>query len=198
MTAAEEAPSLTISPSASPSTTALDADIHSIRETTLRAAWTGSLVDISRSRWIPWTGPSLWILCVGIFGMRAWRSALNPEEARFKRARSSALRRLDAARRHSEDLTRAASLLGEALSGFLADKLRLSPHRLTLKQAETALKAKRPPLRQAPLEELQHLWKEIDALRYAPIGGGKAGAELLALSRRVGNLLRVLDKEIPE
>lgn len=178
-----------------PSPTALDADIHYLLALPLRRTATAALAGAADAAWLRWLPPLLWALCLVLHAARLWRARLDPVEGRFQKARAKAGRRLAAARREP-DPGRAAALLGEALTGFLADKLRLSPHGLTLRQVLSELRDRRG-LRDAPADELKALWDEVDAMRYAPSGaaGAKSGS-VPSLASRLDNLMRVLDKEI--
>ncbi|MBI2386678.1 MAG: hypothetical protein HYV14_11775, partial [Elusimicrobia bacterium] len=87
---------------------------------------------------------------------------------------------------------RAVALLGEALTGYLADKLGRPAAGLTLKAVSAALQGRKAA--PAGLARLRSVWEELDLLRYAPGGAGQA--EVKRLADEIRALALAFDKEL--
>ena len=97
------------------------------------------------------------------------REASDPKGRRFRGAMKAAQKRLArAAALKSEDPKRAASLLSEALTHYLGDKLDAPASGLTLRRVLELLAAKAPGLGSPEHDEVRDMWEELDLLRFAP------------------------------
>ncbi len=142
-------------------------------------------------RWIHATPLLVFILSLAA-ARRRERLDLDPAGRRFRGAMVSALREIRQAERcASENPSRAAAHLFEALAGFLADKLDRSASGLTLREAQEALSRMAGAERS---QTLKSLWEEIEQLRFAQTA--LAGSEVLALIPRLEGLLEALDTEM--
>ena len=122
----------------------------------------------------------------------------DPKAARLRRALKSAQGRLKAAQKLGpQDHQRAAGLLSEALTHFLADKFDQPASGLTLRQAQELLR------RQTSLDpglavQVRELWEELDLRRFAPASPAKGGkhSEEARLASELAALFKRLDREL--
>ncbi|MBI4423644.1 MAG: BatD family protein [Elusimicrobia bacterium] len=198
----EVAPAAAGSPGASyvaPSTPGADLtqvqhDIRYIKESASAArSASGTLTFLAGRTFLHLIPLALFLSSLAVGGYRE-RLLLDPQGARFRRAAGRAQGLLKEAGRYAaSDAGRAAAKVGEALSGFIADKLGRSASGLTLRDAQDAIRARFPGVAPDRLDRLRELWQEVDQLRFA---GGTAGADAAALASGVGQLLRELDREM--
>ncbi len=130
----------------------------------------------------PWHAlPVLFFLtALGVDWRRRTASA-NPRARRASEARGVAAQRLKQAEAQPEaERARATALLGEALTGFFADKFDQPAAGLTLKAVTHRLQNLKTPPTAAELARLKSVWDELDLLRYAPSGAGQAEVKRLA------------------
>ncbi|MCR4295930.1 MAG: hypothetical protein NUW21_10370, partial [Elusimicrobia bacterium] len=144
----------------------------------------------------PWHAlPGAWLLAASLLAWRRRALAANPRARRASEARAAAERRLKQAEAQTaEGRARAVALLGEALTGYFADKLDQPAASLTLKSVTHRLQNRKTPPAAAELARLKSVWDELDLLRYAPGGAGKAEVERLAGELRA--LTAAFDKEL--
>ena len=127
----------------------------------------------------------------------AWRRRAADSDPRGRRFRD-ALARADARLKEAAALpaaegARSAALIGEALTGFVADKLDAPAAGLSLKSALDGLKALRHPPSDATLGKLRAAWEEADLRRFAP---GAAGDDAGRFARTTFELLETMDAEV--
>ncbi len=137
--------------------------------------------------------PFLFVLAALLIDWRRRALASNPRARRTRKARATAERRL----RESEaqtDIERAVALLGEALTGYFADKFDQPVASLTLKAVIQRLENQPSPPDLAKIDRLKSAWNELDLLRYAPGGAGQA--EIKRLSTELQEITRAFDKEL--
>lgn len=122
------------------------------------------------------------------------RLASDPKGARFRAAGKAAMSRIRAAGR-AADAQKAAGLLTEALTGYLADKLGLPVAGLTMRRVEELLHLRQPQVTAQSLERIRSLWEELDSRRFAPSAAGFAG-DGEAARKELVSLLKNLEKEL--
>ena len=136
--------------------------------------------------------PLLFLSGAGAYRGRIALRDRNPRRRRFLNAWPEARKRLDRAGKE-EDPERAANRIFEAVQGYLADKMLVSPAGLTLKSAEDFFAGRGAP---APLlRELRGLWNELELAHYAP-------AQFRAVDRdrlreNAARILKELDRSLP-
>jgi len=142
----------------------------------------------------PWHAlPGAFLLVALAIDLRRRALAANPRARRASEARAASERRLrEAEAQPAAERARAVALLGEALTGYFADKLDQPAAGLTLKALTAALQGRKTA--HAELARLRSVWEELDLLRYAPGGAGKAEVERLANEIRA--LALAFDKEL--
>ena len=127
----------------------------------------------------------------------AWRRRACEADPRGRRRRAALARgeaRLKAAAAlPSTDSARAAALAGEALAGFVADKLCVPAGGLTLKTALEGLKSLPKPPSADALQRLSTVWQEGDLRRFAP---GAAAPHFGRFAAETAGLLKALDQEL--
>lgn len=135
------------------------------------------------------------LLFAGVLSFLQFRehSLADPKAARFRRALKSAQARIRAAQRPQEG-ARAAQLLAEALTHFLADKLDLPASGLTLRGAQDILR-RRTSLDPGLADRVKELWEELDLRRFAPSTPGAGRSEEASLSKELSALLKELEKQ---
>jgi len=176
---------------------AVEADIRYILEGTLKSPWMAALAAVGRARTLHVLPFLVWATGLATFLVRRSRERLHPDEARYRKALSAAQQRLRQARKVQADPARAVPLLQQALTHFLADKLALPAHGLTLRMVLSALQETAPALEAQRLQEIRDLWEELEALRYAPAEpAGGPEPVVGSLHGRLAELLSSLDGEI--
>jgi len=143
-----------------------------------------------------WHGlPFAFILVAVIVNWRRRALAANPRARRIRYARDAAERRLKQAEAQPDaERARAVALLGEALTGYFADKFDQPAAGLTLKAVTHRLQNQKSPPSPSDIARLKSAWDELDLLRYAPGGAGRAETKRLADELR--DLTVVFDKEL--
>lgn len=101
-----------------------------------------------------------------VAGWRA-REDSDPAGARARRAAKAADEKLSKSR-GAKGLHDSSALVGEALVGYLADKLSMPPSGLTARQAAEGLRRRWPRLPEGHAEQVKRLWAEMERIRYAP------------------------------
>ncbi|MBI4060374.1 MAG: protein BatD [Elusimicrobia bacterium] len=144
----------------------------------------------------PWHAlPAAFLLAALLIDLRRRSHAADPRGRRARAARAAAERRLQLAEAQpAEERARAVALLGEALTGYFADKLHQPAAGLTLKAALLRLQDRKTPPPAAELARLRSIWDELDLLRYAPGGAGQA--EVKRLAGEIRALTLAFDKEL--
>lgn len=144
----------------------------------------------------PWHAvPGAWLLGALLLAWRRRALAADPRARRAAEARAAAERRLKQAEAQpAEARARAVALLGEALTGYFADKFDQPAASLTLKSVTHRLQNRKTPPSAAELARLKSVWDELDLLRYAPGGAGKA--EVKRLADELRDLAAAFDKEL--
>ncbi|MCM2305502.1 MAG: BatD family protein, partial [Elusimicrobia bacterium] len=142
----------------------------------------------------PWHAlPGAFLLAALALDLRRRLLAANPEARRAGEARAAAERRLrEAEAQPAAARARAVALLGEALTGYFADKFGQPAASLTLKAVTHRLQNRRTPPAPAELARLKSVWDELDLLRYAPGGAGQA--EVKRLADEIRELALAFDK----
>jgi hypothetical protein len=149
-----------------------------------------SFADLGRWHAVPF----LILLAAGLADWRRRAAGADPRGRRFRDALRRAEERLKSAAALPEaEAARAAALTGEALAGFVADKLDCPAAGLTQKSAVEGLKALKRAPSAAALERLRAAWEEADLRRFAPGAAGSGGARSFA--EEVAALLKALDQE---
>ncbi len=143
----------------------------------------------------PWHAlPGAFLLFALALDLRRRALAADPRARRASEARAASERRLrEAEAQPAAERARAVALLGEALTGYFADKLHQPAAGLTLKSVTAALQARRTPPA-AEVARLRSVWDELDLLRYAPGGAGQA--EVKRLADEIRALALAFDKEL--
>ena len=120
----------------------------------------------------------------------------DPVALRYRKAYASAKRPVrNAEKLLAENKTaQGAAALSEALNTYLCGKMACPIGGLRLKEIGEQLKASSPKLRAETLEQLEHLWQELEQLRFAP---SRTDAESVkTLPHRLLALLDNLEKEL--
>lgn len=126
---------------------------------------------------------------------RRRRREADPRGARFRGARARADERLArAAALADAEPARAAALVGEALVGYVADKLDASAAGLTLRAALDGLRALPGAPSADSAARLKAAWEEVELSRYAPSSANAEDARRAA--RATSALLETLDQEL--
>jgi hypothetical protein len=187
--AAAAAPS---APSA-PGLTAIADDVRYLKTVPERAPLSAVLAGFADLG--PWhAAPLAAFLGAALLAWRRRALAADPRGRRFREALARAEARLKAASAlPAADAARAAALAGEALAGFVADKLDAPAAGLTLKTALDGLKALPKPPSEAAVERLRAAWDEADLRRFAP---GAAGGDARRFAEETAALLKTLDSEL--
>ncbi len=180
--------------SARPGVTEVAADIRYLKTPSGRS----SLGDALGNFGVP--GP--WHALPGVFFLTAllldWRRrslAANPHERRNRYARDTVERLLKQAEaQQPAERTQAVALLGEALTGYFADKFNQPVAGLTLKAVTHRLQNRKSAPTVDEVARLKSVWDELDLLRYAPGGAGQA--EVKRLSDEIRDLTLAFDKEL--
>ncbi|MBI3551420.1 MAG: protein BatD [Elusimicrobia bacterium] len=128
--------------------------------------------------------------CLGLAQYRKAGSS-DPAGARLRGAAKAAMGRIEESLKSGKP-GKAAALMSDALTGYLADKLGQSASGLTLRRALELLGARRPPVDAALLEGVRELWSELDMRRFAP-GAAGAGAKVAQALR---GLIAQLEEEL--
>lgn len=142
----------------------------------------------------PWHAlPGAFLLVALALDLRRRALAANPRARRASEARAASERRLrEAEAQPAAERARAVALLGEALTGYFADKLGEPAAGLTLRSVTAALQGRKTA--PAVLARLKAVWDELDLLRYAPGGAGQA--EVKRLADEIRALALAFDKEL--
>jgi hypothetical protein len=143
----------------------------------------------------PWHAlPLAFFLAALLVDWRRRALASNPRQRRERAARDAAERLLQQAEAQpGAERSRAVALLGEALTGYFADKFDQPAASLTLKAVAHRLQNRKAPPSSAALARLKSAWDELDLLRYAPGGAGQA--EVKRLADEIRDLILEFDKE---
>ncbi|MBI5883441.1 MAG: protein BatD [Elusimicrobia bacterium] len=140
------------------------------------------------------TAPFLLFAAVLSMTMYQEREASDPKGKRFRGALKAARKRLtQAAALKAEDPKRASSLLSEALTHYLGDKLDAPASGLTLRRVIDLLAAKAPGLGSREHDEVREMWEELDLLRFAPSAPRGKGADP---AEKLASLLKILEKAV--
>ena len=181
-------------PSASPGVTEVAADIRYLKAPGGRSSLGDALAAFGAPG--PWHAlPGAFLLAALLASWRRRALAANPRERRVRAARDTAQRRLkDAEAQPDTERARAVALLGEALTGYFADKFNQPAAGLTLKSVVHRLQNARTPPASSLAARLRSVWEELDLLRYAPGGAGQA--EVKRLADEIRELTIAFDREI--
>jgi hypothetical protein len=144
----------------------------------------------------PWHAlPGAFLMAALALELRRRALAANPRARRASEARAASERRLrQAEAQPAAERARAVALLGEALTGYFADKFDQPAASLTLKAVSHRLQNGRKPAAAAELMRLKSVWDELDLLRYAPGAAGQA--EVKRLAYEIRDLTLAFDKEL--
>jgi hypothetical protein len=136
--------------------------------------------------------PLLLFACALGISLYRERVAADPKGARFRGAARAAAARMRAAQR-SSDPKLAISLLSEALTHYLADKLGEPAASLTPRGVDELMQKRN--VSAACRQALQELWSELDLRRFAPAPETDAAGQE-GLSQSLLATIRALEKEI--
>jgi len=176
-----------------PGVTEVAADIRYLKGPTGSSALADALAGFGRRG--PWhAAPGVFLLAALAVVLRRRALAADPRARRSRFARETAEGRLKQAEAQPEaERARATALLGEAFTGYFADKLDLAAASLTLKAITQRLQARKTPPPAASLDGVRNVWNELDQLRYAP--GGADRAEIRRIAAEIRELMQAFDKE---
>ncbi len=186
-----ETPPAGAAPASAPALTQIGDDIRYLktpRGAPLSSALAG-FADLG-----PWhAAPLALFLAAALAALRRRMIASDPRGRRFREALARAEARLTAAAAlPAAEAAAAAARSGEALAGFVADKLDVPAAGLTAKTAAEGLKALTRPPSDASLARLLAAWEEADLRRFAP----GAAADAQSFASEVAALLKTLDQEL--
>jgi len=181
-------------PNAAPGVTEVAADIRYLKAPGGRSPLGDALAAFGAPG--PWHAlPGAFLLASLLASWRRRALAANPSERRVRAAREASHRRLkDAEAQPDAERARAVALLGEALTGYFADKFNQPAAGLTLKAVVHRLQNSKTPPAASLLARLRSVWEELDLLRYAPGGAGQA--EVKRLADEIRELTLAFDREI--
>lgn len=170
--------------------TRLAADIRHIRRS-LDSSWPARLAaDFSRRLWLHAVPAVLFLACLG-YTLYESRVQRDPARARFQQALRRARERVRESRRKA-DPRGSASLLAEALTGYVGDKLARPASGLTLRDAQRLLRERFPKLPDGHLDRMRMVWEDLETHRFAPAGAG--GSDGRELAEGVLELLEALEE----
>jgi len=180
--------------SPTPGVTEVAADIRYLKAPDGPSAFADALAAFGRPG--PWHAlPGLFFLAALLLDWRRRDFAANPRARRSRLASDAAESRLKQAEAQpAAERARAVALLGEACTGYFADKFGQPAASLTLKAVTHRLQNQKTPPAQTELARLRSVWEELDLLRYAPGGAGKA--EIQRLADEIRALTLAFDKEL--
>lgn len=185
-----------VGPGASPApgVTEVSADIRYLKAPGGRSAPGDALAGFGALG--PWHAlPGAFLLAALLVDWRRRSHAANPRERRVREARAAAERLLLKAEAQPDaQRDRAVALLSEALNGYFADVFGQPAASLTLKSVTHRLENRKTPPSQAETARLKAVWEELDLLRYAPGGAGRA--EIKRLADELRALTLGFDKEL--
>ena len=176
-----------------PGVTTVASDIRYLKTSNGRSALGDALAAFGATG--PWHAlPAALFLAALLVDWRRRALESDPRGRRLRRAREAALSRLSQAESSPEGArARAVALLGEALTGYFADKFDQPAASLTLKAVLHRLQTRKNPPAAAALTRVKTAWDELDLLRYAPAAAGLA--EVKRLADEIRALTLELDKE---
>lgn len=179
---------------AAPGVTEVAADIRYLKAPAGRAALGDALAAFGTTG--PWHAlPGAFFLVALVLDWRRRAFAANPSARRASAALSTVERLLKQSEAQpAEERARAVALLGEAVTGYFADKFSQPAASLTLKAVAHRLQNRKKPPAATELARLKSVWDELDLLRYAPGGAGQA--EVKRLADEIRDLTRAFDKEL--
>lgn len=152
---------------AAPATiTTLSEDIRHVRSRAGSDGLSAAAAALAGAGWLH-ALPAVLLVLSG--GFASWRDRYeqDPVRARERRAGRAAEERL-ARSRAAKGLQESSALVGDALVGYLADRLALPPSGLTMRQALEHMRKRWPTLPEGHIEQVRRLWAEMERLRYAP------------------------------
>ncbi len=179
---------------AAPGVTEVAADIRYLKAPAGRAALGDALAAFGATG--PWHAlPGAFLLVALVLDWRRRSFAANPHARRASEALSTVERLLKQSEAQpAEERARAVALLGEAFTGYFADKFGQPASSLTLKAVAHRLQNHKKPPSPTELARLKSVWDELDLLRYAPGGAGQA--EVKRLADEIRDLTLAFDKEL--
>ncbi len=174
--------------------TRLTSDIRHIKGRAARGRFKQFASFFSSANWIHMI-PSM--LFLGSAGFSLYRRKLlsNPIRQRSRTAYARAQKLLDKA--SSSGGATAAGNLGEALTGYIADKINRPTAGLTQREARTLLQKKFPKIPDGHYHQLKILWEDLEIQRYAPIGGQDTETAR-GLEKDIRVLLEALEEAIDQ
>ncbi|MFH1723517.1 MAG: BatD family protein [Elusimicrobiota bacterium] len=146
--------------------------------------------SVARAGWFHLLPLALLLASLAVYFYREWLLH-DPVGARSRRALSSARQRVRKSRAAGEP-QRAAAMLADALSSYLADKLNRPAFGLTLRETQQLLRTRYPKLPDGHIEQVRRLWGELEVFRFAP----SAGRETAYLADGVSELVAALEEEM--
>ena len=180
-------------PEAAPGLTEIADDIRYLKTAPARAPLSAALTGFADLG--PWHAlPGAFLLAAAFVAWRRRAAESDPRGRRRREALARAEARLKAAAAlPPAEAARAAALAGEAIVGFVADKLDAPAAGLTLKSALDGVKSLPKPPSAATLERLSAAWEEAELRRFAP---GAATDDAARFSNETAALLKALDQEL--
>jgi hypothetical protein len=183
-----------VAPTTTPATvTPIDTDIRYLKTAPEASSASRALTEIAE--WGPWNAAAVLPLIGGVLLVGFRRAVeLDPIGRRARNAQPRAQKIFaEAAALPETEALRAATIIGEALAGFVADKLGLSAAGLTMKSASDGLRLLPHPPSAATLEKFIAAWEEADLRRFAP--GAVAVGDVRRFAQEVAAVVETLDKE---
>lgn len=177
--------------SAAPATiTTLSEDIRHVRSRAGSDGLSAAAAAVAGAGWLHACPAALLLVC-GAFASWRDRYEQDPVRARDRRAGRAAEERL-ARSRAVKGLQESSALVGEALVGYLADRLALPPSGLTMRQALEMMRKRWPKLPEGHIEQVRRLWGEMERIRYAPTT--VRDTDVANLREAVRELLKALEE----
>lgn len=135
------------------------------------------------------------LVFAGLLAWTGYQSSLGADKkgTRFRGAYKSAMNKIKEASQAAKDPHRFSSLMSDALTHYLADKLHQPASGLTLKRVQEILQRDQPHLSGQRLDRIKNLWEEFEHLRFAPSSGNGHNA---SLADEMARLFKDLEREI--
>ena len=170
--------------------TTLSEDIRHVRSRPGADGLSAAAAAVAQAGWLH-ALPAALLLISG--GFASWRDRYeqDPVKARARRASRAAEERL-ARSRSVKNLQESSALIGDALVGYLADRLAMPQSGMTMRQALELMKKRWPRLPEGHLEQVRRLWGEMERIRYAPTT--VRDTDIAALRDAVRELVKALEE----
>jgi hypothetical protein len=127
--------------------------------------------------------PSLLFICAMGYSLYRQKLLQDPVGMRARKALNTAKAKITRAKNASDSGVQ-TTLLADALTGYISDKVNRPASGLTLRDAQEALSQRFPKIPPGHLTQLKNVWEEIDLMRFAPAGAVDDSAEDLGSNLR--------------